>query len=43
MSVAINLVPIGPVPANLPAWLADGLGEVFKRRVLVHFSHFTRP
>lgn len=35
MSVAISLVPVGLVPANLLSWLADRLGEVFNRRVVV--------
>jgi archaemetzincin len=35
MSVTISLVPIGPVPADLPPWLADRLEEVFSRRVVV--------
>lgn len=35
MSVAISLIPVGLVPAGLPAWLADRLGEVFKRPVVV--------
>ncbi len=30
-----KLVPIGPVPVDLLAWLADRLGEVFNRTVVV--------
>ncbi|MBE7555848.1 MAG: hypothetical protein HS126_32755 [Anaerolineales bacterium] len=39
MSIAINLVPIGPIPANLLSWLANRLEEVFNRQVVVYFSN----
>jgi archaemetzincin len=35
MSIAISLVPVGLVPVGLPGWLADRLGEVFNRPVVV--------
>jgi archaemetzincin len=35
MRATISLVPIGPVTAELLLWLADRLGDVFDREVIV--------
>ena len=35
MRTTISLVPIGPVSAELLLWLADRLGEVFGRQVVL--------